>query len=79
MTRGPSLYTQTPIRSQKSTPNITLTNSLKKFSSYQLIGGKSKGIIRIIFQNMGGIGNALYQPIQHKLATLKIIITNEVI
>ena len=35
-------------------------------------------LISIMFQNMGGIGNALDQPSQHKLDNLKIII-NEVI
>ena len=30
-----------------------------------------------MFQNMGGIGNASYQTIQHKLDTLKKIMINE--
>ena len=41
-----------------------------------LEGGKQKGRIRIMFQNIGGIGNASYQPRKHKLATLKNITIN---
>ena len=34
-------------------------------------------MIMIMFENMGGMGNASDQPIQHKLDTLKNTMTNE--
>ena len=36
-----------------------------------------KGSIRIMLQNIGSIGNTLYQPSQHNLHTIKNITINE--
>ena len=63
-------------------PNIILTNYFNNCQGdwgHQLRRGKRKGSIRIIFQNIGGIGNVSDKPSQHKLYTLKKIMFNEVI
>ena len=60
--------------------NITLTNSRKNRKcdwGHQLIGGGKRGRIRIMFQNMSGIGNTSDKPRQKKLDTLEMIMINE--
>ena len=61
-------------------PNITLKDTSKNRCGYwvhQLRGDKREGSIKIMFQNMGGMGNALDQPSQHKIDTLKKTMINE--
>ena len=61
-------------------PNITLTNTSNNYRGYwghQLRGEKREVGIRIMFKNIRGMGNTSYQPIQHKLNTLKHIMINE--
>ena len=55
-------------------PKTTLINTSKNRRSdwgHQPIGEKREGRISIMFQDMGGTGNASDQPIQHKLYTFK--------
>ena len=63
-----------------------MNNKLKNLSKnhcgdwgHQIRGINREGMIMIMFENMGGMGNASDQPIQHKLDTLKNTMTNEVI
>ena len=78
----PNLYPKLPGQCQRGMMNITLTNphnNCRGDWGNQLRGMKNKGSISIMFQNMGIICNASYQPIQHKLDNLKKIMINEVI
>ena len=80
--RVPELYPQPTGRRKRGMPNTTLTNPIRNFRrdwGHQLRGRKREGRNRITFQNMGGIGNASDQPIQHKLYTFKNTIINEII
>ena len=57
----PNLYPQPTGQNQRGMLNTTLTNSCKNCRGdwgHQFRGWLMKGMISIVFQNMGGIGNA---------------------
>ena len=80
VSRDPKLYPQTHGQHQRGIPNVTLTDTSKNCRGdwgHQLRGGERRGSIRIIFQNMRGMGNASDQSSQHKIDTLKKNMINE--
>ena len=78
--RIPEIYPQPPGRCQRGMPKNTLKNTSNNCHSdwgHQLRGGEREGRFRIMFQNMGVMGNASDKSSQHKLDTLKKTMKNE--
>ena len=77
--RVPELYPQPPGIRQRGVPKNTLKNPSKNRRGdwgHHLRGGKGEVSIRIMYQNIGGMNNASYQSIQHKLYTFKNTMIN---
>ena len=80
VSRVPDIYPQPPGRRWRGMTNRTLTNSHKNHLGdwgHQLRRGKTKGSIRIMFQNMDGTDNASDKSSQSKLDNFKDIVINE--
>ena len=80
VTRVPELYPHPPGRHHRGMTKNTLTNPSKNCRSdwgHQFRGKEREGMIRIMLQKMGGMGNASDQSIQHNIDSLKNTMINE--